>query len=54
MAAYVDDTLTVGDRIFDQLTNATEKKFDANEKKYNKIRFAGVYIEKQDEEIIIH
>lgn len=47
VATHVDDTLSAGDKKFEQDTRITARRFDAKPREYETLNFAGVSIETQ-------
>ncbi len=54
LATYVDDTLCTGTRDFERDTSKTEQKFETKKREYGRMRFAGTYIESQNDRAHIH
>ena len=51
---YVDDALFAGDDYFMKHTEKTSERFDSKSREFDRIRFAGVYIESKEDRFHIH
>lgn len=53
-ATYVDDSLHVGTEEYCKLCEETEKRFSCKSREWNNVQFAGIQIEKTEDDFIAH